>query len=643
MKKLSKIISALLTVLMLTGTVFAAPAVSSAELTDSVAAEYEQDDLAAARIELDQTIRDAETYFMSSSRYTPESLNNLRQNILQAREVLINEKSTYDALVSAITSLENAIRDLVPSSTDTTELWALLEIADTYVETKDSYTAASYKIFNSALNNAVFQAHMGNVQSEIDRAVSDLKSAIAGLVLIENNDCYIEEMCRIGFAIYMHLNVDEMLNNENVSFHIYGTVDGCTVFRVFYNDGRALPCVVAEQLIGEYLLSTPYPYGPQDNPTGIYALIDINTVTSLLTAYEAGFADMDKIYEILKNDPDGSIVKNGNATLNDARDKLDISIKRAEVYLPDEELYQEDVFKDFKVALSYAKCVRDNELSSVYKINRAKTRLDESVEKLGTPAVVDKTGLFEIIGEAESYEGQEAKYTPRSFTRLMNVLGIARSVYEESRDQSIIDKSAENLRSAIDSLMLRDDDAINEIELCCRKGYAEINGCSVESELNEKYLTYEIFEVSGENYVFRRMGVCSPAMGYDRIGDYLSISYNLFGDDSNLTGLYVLDKFDKVVPLSVAAENGLVDMSEVAAVTSDSDHGMIRLIGDADGDSKLTIKDATFIQKYLAGFKNEIDKMTTDENYWVSDINCDKTLNIKDVTDIQKKLADLTI
>lgn len=643
MKKFSKIISALLTVLMLTGTVFVAPAVSSATPTVSAADDCKQDDSAAARMELDQSIRDAEEYFMSTSRYTPESLDNLRQKLAQAREVLSNEESTCEALLSAIASLENAIEDLTPSLTDTTELWALLGVADTYVETKNRYTAESYKAFKSALDNAIWHAHMGNVQSEIDLAASDLKSAIAGLVLIENDDLSTEELCRIGFAVYMHLDIDEMLNNKDVTFHIYGTADGCTVFRVFCDDGRVLPCVLGEQIIGEYLLTTPYPYGPTDNPTGIYALIAENTVTSLLTAYEAGFADMDKIYEILKDDPDGSIEKRDDATLNDARVKLDTSIKRAETYLPDEELYPAEVFKDFKTALSYAKCVYDNKRSSVDKINHAKTLLDESVERLGAPNVADKTGLSEIIAEAESYEGQEAKYSPRSFMRLMNVLSIARSVYEESNNQSEIDKSANNLRSAIDSLRLRDDDVINEVEICCREGYAEISGGSVEYELDKIYVNYEIFEVSGENYVFRRMGECSSAMGYDRIGDYLSISYAQFGDDSNLTGLYVLDKFDKVVPLSVAAENGLVDMSEVAEVTSDSDHGMIRLIGDADGDSKLTVKDATFIQKYLAGFKNELNKMTAGENYRVSDINCDQTLNIKDVTDIQKKLAGLTI
>lgn len=97
MKKFSKIISALLTVLMLTGTVFVAPAVSSATPTVSAADDCKQDDSAAARMELDQSIRDAEEYFMSTSRYTPESLDNLRQKLAQAREVLSNEESTCEA------------------------------------------------------------------------------------------------------------------------------------------------------------------------------------------------------------------------------------------------------------------------------------------------------------------------------------------------------------------------------------------------------------------------------------------------------------------------------------------------------------------------------------------------------------------
>lgn len=60
------------------------------------------------------------------------------------------------------------------------------------------------------------------------------------------------------------------------------------------------------------------------------------------------------------------------------------------------------------------------------------------------------------------------------------------------------------------------------------------------------------------------------------------------------------------------------------------------LLGDVDRDGKLSIRDATLIQKYLAKLV-ELDK----EQIIIADITLDKKVNIKDVTTIQKKIAKL--
>ena len=62
----------------------------------------------------------------------------------------------------------------------------------------------------------------------------------------------------------------------------------------------------------------------------------------------------------------------------------------------------------------------------------------------------------------------------------------------------------------------------------------------------------------------------------------------------------------------------------------------INVRGDANLDGKVTIKDATVIQRYLA-------KLTTlnSKAEKASDADCDGTITIKDVTQIQKYLADI--
>ncbi len=60
------------------------------------------------------------------------------------------------------------------------------------------------------------------------------------------------------------------------------------------------------------------------------------------------------------------------------------------------------------------------------------------------------------------------------------------------------------------------------------------------------------------------------------------------------------------------------------------------LLGDLDCDGRLTVKDATAVQKYVAGMTgiNTQDKIN-------ADFNCDGKINIRDATAIQKKLAHL--
>ena len=77
--------------------------------------------------------------------------------------------------------------------------------------------------------------------------------------------------------------------------------------------------------------------------------------------------------------------------------------------------------------------------------------------------------------------------------------------------------------------------------------------------------------------------------------------------------------------------------------------GFDQLIGDTDGDRQLTIKDATYLQKCLAGIENfsKNDDVTgyffeSEMNTYISDYNRDGDRNIRDVTAIQKRLANIT-
>lgn len=67
-----------------------------------------------------------------------------------------------------------------------------------------------------------------------------------------------------------------------------------------------------------------------------------------------------------------------------------------------------------------------------------------------------------------------------------------------------------------------------------------------------------------------------------------------------------------------------------------ADDSFVKLLGDANLDSKVNIKDATFIQKYVAHLEE-----FNEDNSLCADCNIDASVNIKDATLIQKFVANI--
>ena len=108
-------------------------------------------------------------------------------------------------------------------------------------------------------------------------------------------------------------------------------------------------------------------------------------------------------------------------------------------------------------------------------------------------------------------------------------------------------------------------------------------------------------------------------------------------------GIYI-PSTEEVYSLTHAYELGIEGIEKVFTEAK-----IGRLIGDMDKDRKITIKDATYLQKCLAGILefDKYDYITAyeyEENpplLYVSDFNRDCERNIKDATAIQKHLAKM--
>lgn len=171
-----------------------------------------------------------------------------------------------------------------------------------------------------------------------------------------------------------------------------------------------------------------------------------------------------------------------------------------------------------------------------------------------------------------------------------------------------------------------------------------VNYIKRESGLTEIYEDEVCFEFAvkiDDIYVFRaNYGGYSDLCTNQKIGDYLFTYGAIFGDEKlNPTGVYALCE-NKVITLSEAYNKGVVDMDKLYASLPENT-GTYRF-GDADMDGKLTVKDATLIQKYIANFEDIVYKVhTTDYQSDLLNFNHDNRTNIKDATDIQKHLADI--
>ena len=169
-------------------------------------------------------------------------------------------------------------------------------------------------------------------------------------------------------------------------------------------------------------------------------------------------------------------------------------------------------------------------------------------------------------------------------------------------------------------------------------------------ELNVSY--YELYEYYSENntdksspdYVlfYLSSGIVTDGPWATVIGDYYFSSNGGEYPYSSGYGIYI-PHTDEVFDIESAYKLQIEGIDNIF-----TEAGIGKLIGDMDKDRKLTIKDATIIQKGLANLiefsGDPIEAFIQTDNpplKYGSDFNRDCKLNIKDATAIQKHLVGL--
>ena len=159
-------------------------------------------------------------------------------------------------------------------------------------------------------------------------------------------------------------------------------------------------------------------------------------------------------------------------------------------------------------------------------------------------------------------------------------------------------------------------------------------------EMYAYYSSPSPFSVDNPDYVlvFAAREPGEPMEPADRIGDFAVVSHACYGAHH---GYYVyIPATDELYDLKSAVED-TIDIEGIAEAFKHlgEDGGVI---GDADKDGKITVRDATYIQKVIAMVADlNPEPYYGHLNDLIRDFNRDNKVNVQDATAIQKFLAGL--
>lgn len=141
--------------------------------------------------------------------------------------------------------------------------------------------------------------------------------------------------------------------------------------------------------------------------------------------------------------------------------------------------------------------------------------------------------------------------------------------------------------------------------------------------------------VDGWNIIFGHPGYEMPMPSSDRIENYIFYSVNAYAP--YCIGVYA-ERDGKIFTLKKACTTGELDIEKI--INCGTAYIEIYSPGDTDMNGAVTVKDALFVQKVIAG-KTEMDIYYSTFN--LCDFDGNKEINVKDALDMQKKIAKNTV
>ena len=373
-------------------------------------------------------------------------------------------------------------------------------------------------------------------------------------------------------------------------------------------------CTVTEQVIGDYYFYLPHAHSPYDLGYFICSTKE-NKCYSLEEAWYLQLPEIEKILAMVGtpcSEVDNSLTRYRDRIISEYRfDEIPGEIKYRVImeYSASGET-TEGATPDYAVIFAHAGgilCWEVREHFGNYMLRE--------------PAVYNPGYIIYSIGEDKIYQIRDAYYQGLpGMDKVLEAIGYKYALYG--------DVFEEYLKPYVDE-----------------KAYDNVEGWYYYDELyyysyQKRYGSTEMFEVTPDYVLVEACAYhCPPANVTQVFGDY--VVYSGWGNPEELRYFIYTPKTDNIYTLREAYDMKLEGIMNVF-----TDYGLGFLLGDMDANEKLTIRDATYVQKALAKFEGFTfygeDTSSADcSHIYVADFDLNGDVNIKDVTAIQKRLAKI--
>lgn len=624
-------------------------------------------------------------YFILSGdvKYTAQSIKDLEDAIASAEAVYYDTGATAGTLyyeADKITNTINYMEEIEISEEVKKYLEEAIAKADTQVGDEEDYTPESWRVFFDAYQQAKRVQSIGDSDEEFTSAADALNEAIDALESVDSDliaaravlldvinsahrilasgEKYTEESAlRLQNAIDSanEMYIKEDATEEELTAEVTSLENAMNMMEVVTVSEEVRAYLAGVIALADSEVLEEKDYTPESWEVFIKAYDEALRVQAKGESDEEFISAADALGEAMEK------LESADAELQKARGELMSLIE----YTVTEDVYTAQSLARFESAKSEATAVYNDENATYEDIQAQIKSMEDAISGLElipeTSPFKEKLALW--IASADEVENSDV-FSAEVWAQFADSYENAKRVYDTEASDEVFIQASESLRNAMDSLMIQarealmgqlqrpvddgvnyTDESLENLSNAISKGWKVYNNKDAElaevlngvKQISEAFDLLEVVTVSLVAIQTLTNVIEKADAKFPQKDSYTEESWQNFKTayESAVITLH-FGKSDAEFYLCAQTLQSAMDALEVKPEPPASPDEIFVLLGDADGNGKVNIKDATYVQKCVAGITN-----LSDNGKYTADSNADGKINVKDATEIQKFLAGL--